>query len=213
MSGTGNGSKNEYMFKKLQGSYNYKKRTRNMGFVPEEAGLWRHVEGTAVALSYLEAKKNDNEDRMEKIFARKVKICEFQDNSWKAIAKIGKMCTDTVQKKLFFVRALREWLLRSSGVIWKPDPRFRTGTLNGIQLANYTKFDMKTAKYSGIYDQNPWCEIWNWRHKNHHRCGHHDPGSKLSQLFFCIVSWYLEPQSQRKEKISYTWECCPISKR
>ncbi len=37
---------------------------------------------------------------MEKIFAREEKICEFQDNARKAVAKIGKICTDTVQKKM-----------------------------------------------------------------------------------------------------------------
>ena len=46
---------------------------------------------------------------MEKIFAREEKICEFQDNARKAVAKIGKMCTDTVQKEFLSVKASREW--------------------------------------------------------------------------------------------------------
>lgn len=33
---------------------------------------------------------------MEKIFAREEKICELEDNTWKALAKIRKMCIDTV---------------------------------------------------------------------------------------------------------------------
>ena len=98
MSGTGNSSRDEYTFKKLQGPHNYKQWTRNMSFALEEARLWRHVEGTTVSPPALEAKEDDSEDRMEKIFARKEKICEFQDNTRKTVAKIGKMCTDTVQK-------------------------------------------------------------------------------------------------------------------
>lgn len=101
MSRTDNGSKDEYTFKKLQGSHNYKQWTREMSFASEEARLWRHVEGTAVSSPRLEPKKDDSEDRMEKIFAREEKICEFEDNARKAVAKIGKICIDTT-KKVFF---------------------------------------------------------------------------------------------------------------
>ncbi len=57
MSGTSNGSRDEYTFKKLQGSHNYKQWTSDMSFALEEARLWRHVERTAVLLLSLEAKK------------------------------------------------------------------------------------------------------------------------------------------------------------
>ncbi len=40
---------------------------------------------------------------MEKIYAQKEKICEFPDNALKEIAKIGKMCIETVQKEFFSV--------------------------------------------------------------------------------------------------------------
>ncbi len=46
---------------------------------------------------------------MERNFAREEKMFEFQDNTRKAVAKIGKMCTDTVQKKFLFVKTSREW--------------------------------------------------------------------------------------------------------
>ncbi len=96
MSGTDNSSRNEYTFKKLQGSHNYKQWTRDMSFDLDEARLWRHVEGTAVSHPLLKANENNSEDRMKKIFAREEKICEYQDNARKGVAKIGKMCTDTV---------------------------------------------------------------------------------------------------------------------
>ena len=96
MFGIGNGCRDEYTFKKFQDSHNYMQWSRDMSFALEEARLWRHVERTAVAPPSLEAKPDDNEDRMERIYAREEKICEFQDNARKAIAKIGKMCTDTV---------------------------------------------------------------------------------------------------------------------
>ena len=109
MAGVGNDSKDEYTFKKLQGSHNYKQWTRDMSFALEEARLWRHVEGTAIPPPPLMPKGDNSEDRMERIYARDEKICEFQDNARKAIAKIGKMCTETVQKEFLSVKASREW--------------------------------------------------------------------------------------------------------
>ncbi len=53
---------------------------------------------------------------MEKIFVREEKICEFEDNARKAVAKIGKMCTDTVQKEFFLVKASKEWMPKD---LWK----------------------------------------------------------------------------------------------
>ena len=41
------------------------------------------------------------------IFAQEEKIYEFQENARKAVAKIGKMCTDKVQMKVLSVKALR----------------------------------------------------------------------------------------------------------
>ena len=77
-----------------------------MSFAHEEARLWRHVERMAVAPSLFEAKTDDSEDWMEKIYTREEKIIEFQDNACKAIAKIEKVCIDTVQKEFLSVKAL-----------------------------------------------------------------------------------------------------------
>ena len=70
-----------------------------MSFALEEDSLWKYVERTTVAPLLFTARENDSEDRMEKFYAREEKIFEFQDKARKAIAKIGKMCTETVQKK------------------------------------------------------------------------------------------------------------------
>lgn len=80
-----------------------------MSFALEEARLWRHVEETAVLPPQLEPKNDDSEDRMEK-------ICEFQDNARKAVAKIGKICIDTVQKEFRSVKASKEWTPQD---LWK----------------------------------------------------------------------------------------------
>ncbi len=96
MSGTGNGSKDEYIFKKLQDSHNYKQWTRDISFTLEEARLWRHIERTAIAPPLFMPKGDVREDGMEKIYTREEKICKFEDNARKTIAKIGKMCTETV---------------------------------------------------------------------------------------------------------------------
>ena len=80
-----------------------------MSFALEEARLWRHVEGTAIAPLPLMPKGDDSKDRIERIYARNEKIYEFQDNARKTIAKIGKMCIETVQKEFFSVKASRDW--------------------------------------------------------------------------------------------------------
>ena len=67
-----------------------------MSFALEEARLWRHVERTIVAPPPLKSKKNDSENWMERFYTQKEKTCEFQANACKAVAKIGKMYTNTV---------------------------------------------------------------------------------------------------------------------
>ena len=52
-----------------------------MSFALEEAGLWRHVERTAVAPLPLKTKEDDSENKMEMIIAREEKIREFEDNT------------------------------------------------------------------------------------------------------------------------------------
>ncbi len=54
-------------------------------------------------------KEDDSEDQMGRIYALNEKIYKFQDNAYKAIAKIGKIYIETVQKKFFSVKVSREW--------------------------------------------------------------------------------------------------------
>lgn len=96
MSGASNISKDKYTFKKLEVSNNYKQQTGDISFILEQAKLWRHVEKTAITPPPFIFKGDDNEDQMEKIYARDEKICECQNNAHKAIAKFGKMCTKIV---------------------------------------------------------------------------------------------------------------------
>lgn len=64
--------------------------------------------GTAVVPSDFKPKEDDSEDRIEKIFIRKEKIYEFEDNARKAVAKIGKMYTDMIQKEFFLIKASKK---------------------------------------------------------------------------------------------------------
>ena len=92
-------SKNDYSFKKLTGSTDYKQWTRDMSFALEEAKLWDHVLGTAIPAPALTAKDDDDEERVERIYQRSLKIKDFSDDSRRTVAKIGRMCTETVQKE------------------------------------------------------------------------------------------------------------------
>ena len=85
---------------------------QNMNFVLKEARFWRYVEKTIVTSLFLEAKKDDSEDWMEKIYAWEEKICKFQNNACKIIAKIKKIYIDTVQKEFLLVKALKDWTLK-----------------------------------------------------------------------------------------------------
>ena len=67
-----------------------------MSFTLEEAKLWRHVERTAIVPLPLMPKKDDSENCMKRIYAPDEKIYEFQDNTCKAIAKIGKIIIETI---------------------------------------------------------------------------------------------------------------------
>ncbi len=60
ISGTGNVSRDESTFKKLQGPHNYNQWTRDMSFRLEKARLWRHVEETAVSPPLLKTKEDDS---------------------------------------------------------------------------------------------------------------------------------------------------------
>lgn len=87
-----------------------------MSFALEEARLWGHVEETVVSPPRLKPKNDDSEDRMEKIFAREEKICELQDNTRKAVAKIGEIFTNTIHKGFRLVKASKEWTFQD---LWK----------------------------------------------------------------------------------------------
>ena len=80
-----------------------------MSFTLKETKLWRQVEGTAIALPLLKAKKDNSEDWIKKIYIQQEKIVKFEDNAHKAIAKIGKMCTYIIQKEFFSVKTSGKW--------------------------------------------------------------------------------------------------------
>lgn len=75
-----------------------------MSFTLEETRLWSHMEGMAIAFPPFIPKRDNSKDQIEKIYVNEEKICKFQDNTCKAIAKIRKMCTEKVQNKFLLVK-------------------------------------------------------------------------------------------------------------
>ena len=67
-----------------------------MSFALEEAKLWDHVLGTAIPPPTLVTTTNDDEERAKRIYQRSLKIKDFNDDSRRTVAKIGRMCTETV---------------------------------------------------------------------------------------------------------------------
>lgn len=60
--------------------------------------ILQYLGGMTISPLLVEAKEDNSENQMKKIFTQKEKICEFQDNICKKVAKIGKIYTDTVEK-------------------------------------------------------------------------------------------------------------------
>ena len=79
-----------------------------MSFALKKVRLWRYIERTAIAPPPLMLKRDNSEDQIEKIYVQDEKICKFKDNACKVIAKIGKMCTEIVQKVFLSVKASRD---------------------------------------------------------------------------------------------------------
>lgn len=67
-----------------------------MSFALEKAKLGRYVKKIAVITTSFKSQLDNSEDCMEKVFAKEEKICEYEDNAWKAVAKMETICTDIV---------------------------------------------------------------------------------------------------------------------
>ena len=93
-----------YTFAKLSGSASYKQWSREMTFVLKEAELWGYITGDRIKPRELIEKKDDNEDRLEKIDQRKLDRLEFDEKERRVVGKIGKMCTDDVQQESGYER-------------------------------------------------------------------------------------------------------------
>lgn len=117
-----------------------------MRFVFEQAKLWKYVEETGVASPLFETKQDNNEDQIEKIYAREKKIIEFQDIACKAIAKMGKMYTDNIQKKFLLIKVLSKWTSKNLWDHLESQYTYKTGSLNRKHWINSTKFGVGTAR-------------------------------------------------------------------
>lgn len=63
----------------------------------KEVKHWRHMKETAIVPPLVMPKGDDSKNWMKKIYTCEEKICEFQDNTCKVIAKIREMYTEIVQ--------------------------------------------------------------------------------------------------------------------
>ncbi len=68
-----------YTFAKLSGSANYKKWSRKMTFALHKAELWGYITGNRKKPREFTAKKDDDEDRLEKIDQRNLDRLEFDE--------------------------------------------------------------------------------------------------------------------------------------
>ena len=102
-------SKYEYTFKKLTNFANYKQWSQNMSFALEEAKLWDHVFGTAISPLVLQLNPDNSEEQAERVYQQFLKVKEFSDDACRTVAKIGRMCTKTVQKELLALNSLTIW--------------------------------------------------------------------------------------------------------
>ena len=80
-----------------------------MSFTLEEAKLWDHVLGTAISPPLVQSKTDDNEERAESIHQRFLKVKEFSDDTRWTVVKVGRMCTETVEKGFSALKSLTTW--------------------------------------------------------------------------------------------------------
>lgn len=93
-----------YTFAKLSGSASYKKWSREMTFPLQETELWGYITGDQTKPRELIEKKDNNEDRLEKINQRRLDRLEFDEKERRVISKIGKMCTNDVQQEFLAMK-------------------------------------------------------------------------------------------------------------
>ena len=77
-----------------------------MSFALEESKLWDHVLELAVAPPALIAKPNNIEEKSERVYQQFLKIKDFTDYAQRTVAKIGRMCTEIVQKEFLLQKNL-----------------------------------------------------------------------------------------------------------
>lgn len=207
-SGTGNGSNNEYTFQQHQEPQNYEKWTRDISFVLEKATFWRPIEVTAVSPPFFKAKKDNSEDWIEKIFDQDKKIKEFQDNRCKEVAKIGKMCIDTIPKKFLSLKASREWSSKKQWIHLKTQ----------YKLLNYT-FKLNTPGKLHDHWNGNWKNIQEFMSKIRHLKSEIEDGKspwmKPSRFKFWIFSTPLlrislvfsSTKSEKRKNFSHLWSC------
>lgn len=80
-----------------------------MSFALEEAKLWDHVLGTAISPLVFQLKTDDNKERAESIYQRFLKVKKFSDDTRWTVAKVGRMCTETVEKEFSALKSLTTW--------------------------------------------------------------------------------------------------------
>ncbi len=67
-----------------------------MTFALQEAEFWGYITGDLKKPQELTAKKDDDEDRLEKINQHNLDRPEFDEEKERVVSRIGKMCTDDV---------------------------------------------------------------------------------------------------------------------
>lgn len=81
-----------YTFAKLSGSASYKKWSREVTFALQEAELWGYITGDRIKPRELIEKKDDDEDRLEKIDQRKLdRLEEYGSSARDILAELTDM--------------------------------------------------------------------------------------------------------------------------
>ena len=86
----------QYFFAKLKESTNYKKWAREMTFALQSAKLWDLIIDDRKQSRRLESRKNDDENRQDKIDQREQEIQNFAEKKRRVVNKIDQMCIQIV---------------------------------------------------------------------------------------------------------------------
>ena len=151
-----------YTFAKLSGSANYKKWSCEMIFALQEAELWGYITRECKKPRELTTKRDDDEDRLEKINQRNLGKLEFDEKKQRVVGKIGKIRPDDVQQEFLAMKDYtknKAWTPKALWEYMKTRYTLKNWSAKWGTFNRFEKLDYSLCKSIEEYRSNA-CDIF-----------------------------------------------------